>query len=78
MFFMSRRADDDGFPDVAKPSKPSLVGHRASSSTPIAVPTGVEEDQPDPELEQFCITKNGKTVTREEMMRLFGGALRVR
>ncbi|MEQ6204116.1 hypothetical protein ABMC88_13785 [Sulfitobacter sp. HNIBRBA2951] len=75
---MSRRADDDGFPDVARPSKPPRVRHRASSSAPTAVPTDIVEAQADPELEQIHISKNGKTVTRDEMMQLFGSALRVR
>ena len=85
LFLMSRRADDSSFPDVASQSPPSDVGRRTASKPSMptltnvrAVQGGAEQDTFHQPVAQASAASEQDGVTREEMVKLFGSALRVR
>lgn len=65
---MSRQADEAVAPSLAKPAPSSDVKRRTSTRRRRIEPTH------SPEQDKF----NSDAVTREEMVKLFGNALRVR
>lgn len=67
LFFMSRGADDAVVPAVPKPIEKPRASHRTSSRHESIAPTEMP-DSPE----------GDDAVTREEILKLFGGALRVR
>lgn len=64
LFFMSRTADDVEVPKLAEHSAVERADHRPTSHHDYISPTAAQS--------------NDDAVTRDEMMKLFGGALRVR
>lgn len=68
LFMMSRRADDAVVPSLAKPNHSSSDSRRTSTRHKSIEPTHSLHNA------DF----DNDTVTREEMLKLFGGALRVR
>jgi len=82
---MSRRADDCSFPDVASQSSPSDVGRRTSAKSNLKPLKNVRAEGArvaqigDPQdVARDTAGAHQGGVTREEMVRLFGSALRVR